>query len=267
MTELQEATVPVARDVDDNLHLIARDPAEMGIAQQKLSQWFAAKAEILARDADEVSQSQEIANKNGWPVAKTLARQAQLLRRRVDFYTKCKAAVDAGYCIVPNFDVDVFAIRTNRARPTSGYSTNRASTERARESEGPAAGEGALVSSFPISVPSHTEPRTNSWGDPIKDSSGKVEREQVFRASEWNDEIDFPISVARPEIMTETARAMALEIFDEFGVQEGTKRQARTGPVKGDPIVVARMIDPRGSQFNRRFVTFLIAWYVNTKDL
>lgn len=257
----------VAPDVTGDLHLIARNPDEMRTAQRQLSTWFEAKAAICEKDAAELEQSRDIAKQNGWKTEATLNRHAGLMRRRVDFYRKCMAAVDAGYCIVPNFDVDVFAIRTNR-NPKYRESTNSNVAEQPHESEGPPAGAGFLVSPSPTSeFTGRREPKTNYKGEPIKDEKGIVQTEPIWGTGEWVDEIDFPISVARPEIMSETARAIALEIFDELGVQEGTQRRGRSGAAKGDPLIVGRIIDPRSTTYNRRWVTFLLAWYVNTKDL
>lgn len=260
-------TIPATPDVADNVHLVARNPEEMRVAQASLVQWFEAKASILEHDAAELEQSRDLAKQHGWSTEETLKRHARLARRRVDFYRRCKAAVEAGFCIVPNFDVDLFAIRTAR-RPRRVQSANIFRVREGQGSEGPAASQGMLVSPNPTAELAGTRDRTNSRGEPIRDAAGATEREDVWRSDDWTEEIDFPISVARPQIMSETARAMALEIFDEFGVQEGTQRRhTRSGPVKGDPIVVARIIDPRSTTYSRRFVTFLVAWYVNTQDL
>lgn len=263
----QPASIPVAADVSQNLHLIARNPDEMRRAQQSLAAWFDAKARLCEQDALELEEARDIAASKAWKTEATLKRHASLMRKRVEFYRKCQAAVEAGYCIVPNFDVDVFAIRTNR-NPKYRESTNSSVAEQSQESEGPPAGVGFLVSPSPGSeFTGRREPRTNYKGEPIKDEKGVVQTEPIWGTGEWVDEIDFPISVARPEIMTEAARAIALEIFDEFGVQEGTQRRGRSGVAKGDPLVVGRIIDPRSTTYNRRWVTFLLAWYVNTADL
>lgn len=256
----QPASVPVAADVTNNLHLIARNPDEMRQAQQSLAAWFDAKARMCERDAMELEDARDIAASKAWKTEAVLKRHAALMRKRVDFYRKCQAAVEAGYCIVPNFDVDVFAIRTCR-NPKRNSSDSKRTAGQQQQSEGPPAGAGDLVNPRPEVYETGREiQRTNYKGEPVKDSQGNQIYDPVFAAFDWSEEIDFPISVARPEIMSETARAMALQIFDEFGVQDGPSR-------KGDPLVVGRIIDPRSTTYNRRWVTFLLAWYVNTADL
>lgn len=259
-----ELTTAVAPDVSENLHLVARTPDEMRIAQGQLAQWFENKKTILMRDAVELEESRDIAKRNGWKTEATLAKHARLARRRIEFYDKCQQAVASGYAIVPNFDVDLFAIRTARSSPRPNESTSRWNTEAEQGSEGPPAGVGELVAAKPLAEAVRRQPQTNYKGEPIKDDQGKVKTQPVFRATEFDEEIDFPIAVARPEIMTATQAAMALEIFDEFGVQAGATQQSR---MRGDPLVVGRIIDPRSTTYNRKWVTFLIAWYVNTADL
>lgn len=81
--------------------------------------------------------------------------------------------------------------------------------------------------------------------------------------AEWR-EVDFPITMAKPEIMQATTRAMALKIFDQFGILPAEAN--RTGPrPKGDPLVVAQIIDPRPTSDRR--VTFMIAWHLDTRVL
>jgi hypothetical protein len=49
---------------------------------------------------------------------------------------------------------------------------------------------------------------------------------------------------------------MALRVFDEMGTV--TNQSGR------DPIVVGRLLDPRG---NRRCTTFFVAWWLDTATL
>jgi hypothetical protein len=80
-----------------------------------------------------------------------------------------------------------------------------------------------------------------------------------YFAKEWQD-IDFPFTTAKPQILSATARAMADKVFDEIGVLPGKRKRE-------DPIVVGRIIDPRSDRYTKRFVTFLIAWFLETKTL
>jgi hypothetical protein len=59
--------------------------------------------------------------------------------------------------------------------------------------------------------------------------------------------------------MSATAEAIALKIFDEIGSLPKRRR-------KGDPIVVGRICGGFGDA-DRKVITFLIAWYVDTREL
>jgi len=138
---------------------------------------------------------------------------------------------------VPNMPVDVFAIRTSKHHPWA---------DKPQSSESPDVGEGRYVDSEPT-VHRQVEE---------KDSSGNVlSRSHTFATG--FEEVDFPISVARPLVMSATVEAMALKCFDEIGVLP-----ARRG--KGDPIVLG-IVKEKGRDGRR--ISFLIAWYVDTRDL
>lgn len=242
---------PVAKDIAEDVHLVALNPAEMNASQQSLSTWFYNKAEILKRDAEELELTVATAKQTGFKSPGAIERQAKLTRRRVEFYEKCKAAVDAGYCLVPNFPVQAFVIRTTRKTPDK-MEGSRSWDSRDQKSNSPALGIGEHKDASPVQ---------SSYEYEDVDHQGKDVTKQAFYASDFQDEIDFPISVARPEIMTATAEAMALKCFDEIGVLP--KRTI----VRRDPIVVGIIRDPRTAKYNERFLTFLIAWTVDTKDL
>src|SRR3546814_433863 len=104
MTE--QITVP-------ELRLIARDPAELHQSQQKLIAWCSAKLDEASKHVDELITNLMIANRNGWKTS-VLATAVRREKQRVTFYDKIMAALNAGFYIIPNFDADVFAVRTDR---------------------------------------------------------------------------------------------------------------------------------------------------------
>jgi hypothetical protein len=77
--------------------------------------------------------------------------------------------------------------------------------------------------------------------------------------------VDFPVALATPAVLDATQAAMAKNIFDEIGGLPG--RRSR----KGDPIVVGRILRPTAAPITswqlRPAVTFLIAWWVDTRQL
>lgn len=243
-------TTTVVADVTNDLHLIARNAEEMKAAQAAMTGWFASKLEIAERDHTDLCEALQVAIKEGFVTA-PLKRQVTNARKRAEFYAKCREASAAGYAIVPNMPADIFAIRTNRAFPTRQSSDYRRSSFDER-SEGPPLGDGEWKDS-------ETLVRQSSWQETGKDGTA-ITRHRYY-ADEFPDEIEFPISVARPQIMSATAEAMALKCFDELAVLPG-----RRG--KGDPLVLGYIRKP-GSHLwdNNGRLTFLIAWYVDTRAL
>jgi hypothetical protein len=246
----EPATEPVA-DVADDLHLIARSPAEMATAQKSLAVWCDAKIAILQKDADELGQGAEIARKHKWR-AGVLEKHHVVAVKRIEFYEKVKAAVEAGYCVIPNFPVEVFAIRTCLAKPRPKKDRNIFDNKR-QSSESPPLGEGEHQDPLPIIHERRLPDKLDSAGNP------KVVHEYFARAFE--EEIDFPLSVARPEIMSATVEAMALRCFDELGVLPGRKAK------RGDPLVVGIIRDHSKRYYDDQSVSFLIAWYVDTRAI
>lgn len=241
-------TISVLGDVVTDLQLVAKNAEEMKLAQQSMAHWFAAKQKITERDADELQQNFEIAKRNGWKTD-TLKRHARLAQKRVEFYEKCKLASEAGYCIMPNLPAEVFAIRTKKRLPKRDKSSWEGGIDDVR-SESPAAGEGAYVDASPFMD-------TRQVRDGMDKETGELKYRTEYFASSFDDEIEFPISVAKPEIMNETSRAMALEVFDEIAVLPG-----RRG--RGDPLVLGVIRHPDRTTWEDRRVTFLLAWYVDT---
>ena len=224
--------------------LVARSPGEMITAQQSLIAWaerkFAAEQEL----ANEAQEQLDIATKNKWQTRGWRSR-VNLSVAKIRFYQKIKLALEAGYYIVPPFDIDVFAIRTKRSSP-SGSSTWRHD----RHLQTPqllAAGEGRYVSDMPtVLVDEQT----------ITKPDGKKEIEVQSWAEDFR-EVDFPFKLAKPAILSATAEALALRIFDTIGVMPG--RRAR------DPIICGQILPP-----HKRFgdpVTFFVAWWLDTKTL
>jgi len=174
-------------------------------------------------------------------VVATLNRTA----KRILYYEKIKAAVEAGYLIVPNFPIDVFAVRVQRHRQPKVTASYPESSKFDTKPELLPAGEGRYVDDrlFTRDL-SHTELR-----------EGKERRVGVYVSSDY-DTVDFPVVAVKPAILQATQRAMALNIFDQMGsVQNESGR---------DPIVVGQLLDPRG---NGRRVTFFVAWWLDTASL
>ncbi len=145
-----------------------------------------------------------------------------------------------GYYIVPNFPIQMFAIKTNRRRVH--VRSNSVNSDHQQQCVILSIGKGDYKNPFPL-----VERRYAKYnGDEKIESS-------MSQASDWDD-IDFPITMAKPKIMEATTRAMALKIFDQIGVMPVTRNE--------DPVIIGQII--RKSGYMTKTVSFMIAWHLNT---
>lgn len=236
-----------------DINVTATTPDEMQESQSRLVSWCKRKVELCAIEAAELQENLEIAIKNKWKTS-TLRRHASKAAKRVVYYQKILAALEAGYCIVPNFPVDLFAIRTKKKKPTQcwHFGTYEASQWHFMQKAGLLpAGEGRYVSNDPLV-------KSTSYQETKPDGRKVTQYEE--RATDFDD-VEFPIQMAKPKIMEATSRAMALKIFDQFGLfAQGT----------GDPIITGEIVHPENTfkaPAHMRKITFMVAWHVNTLDL
>ncbi len=250
--EPEKHEVIVIEPPHEELQLIAETPGEMAIAQQKMKTWCSDKITAMKAEAAELTEEVRLATEHKWKTS-VLKRHESLALKRVDFYEKIQVAVESGYCIVPNFPVQTFAIRTRKRIPSKKEGTWEYDS-RLQSSESPPLGEGEYKDSVPLLDWKHVS-------DGIDEKTGKTKWKKIWYADSFEEQIEFPISVAKPQIMTATQRAMLLKCFDDIGVLPDRVK------VSQDPLVIGRIKDPRSSKFNQKYVSFLIAWYVDTSVL
>jgi predicted transcriptional regulator len=234
---------------EDSVHLIARNPNEMALARTNMEQWLRHKIAACEREENELFAALEKAMSAGWD-ADTLKRHSALAEKRTRFYRKALIAVEAGYTLVPNFPIDVFAMRVKRSSPprhdeVSNYSTPRAHVP---EPSSLPAGEGRYVSGETV---------RGRKGDYIETKDGKEIKKYFFTTTDYS-EVEFPIAAAQAEVMTATQEAMALKVFDAIGICPPQR--------KGDPLIIGQIMMP-GPRWNRRTVSFLIAWHLDLRTL
>src|SRR3990167_1438431 len=136
----------------NELMLIAKSPSEMEEAQKNLLNWVSEKIIVMSADLRDAKQNLALAKENKWRTVGWYARVVKA-HDQVGFYEKIKAAVQAGYYIVPPFPVNLIAIRTDRETPVryqAEYKHNLNSTQTA---ESLPVGEGKYVGPLPDAVP------------------------------------------------------------------------------------------------------------------
>lgn len=248
-----------------DLTVFAKNRSQMMESQNQLIDWAATKLNEELANLVDVTANLEQAKQGKWKLS-GWQNQKRIAQKKVDFYQKIAAALEAGYVIVPDFPIDIFAVRTNRAYPIERYATNQSqygdTADRTQRSEVLPISEGRYVDSEPV-----------VHQNLLTDGENKTFYKRW--AAEYKD-IDFPIKAVKPAILDETSKALALKIFDEIGCNPGRKgwNPTRQAMSRGaDPMVIGRVIFRRSNdslQYARgetKSVSFLIAWWLKTSDI
>lgn len=238
-TSIAVAAVPTT----SNLELTAMQPDEIAQAQISLIDWAKHKISELEAEAVELGEAHKRMVTVKWK-PDAIKRMWDKCLKRVEFYKKMISALEHGFIIIPNFPVKVFAIRTDRKKPLKLLSTNSWDSWE-QKPEGLSEGEGEYQNPFPQQFERET-------------STPDKPNLTTYWAEHWK-ELEFPITMGKPRIIEAVNRAMALKLFDDFGIMPERKKE--------DPIIVARLKDPRGSKYNPRWITFMVAWHLDTRDL
>lgn len=257
-----------------NLSLSAETPEALAHSQKSLIDWCVGKLEreraLVAEAEDDVrAEKKEVARlkefvteaiKGKWrskPMIELQSTAEARVKRaekrvvkaqgRVEFYEKFKVALEAGYYVVPNFPVNLIAIRTDVERPRRKSSTTTYAVSSRQQVFKEYAKE------LPAGQGSYQNPVLGTCSYP-GNKDGNVQYYNNWSTG-W-DEMEFPVTMARLEILQAAKRAMALKIFDEVGALPTENLRC------GDPVLVGRLcLD------GRRRVTFMIAWHLDTRTL
>jgi len=232
--------------------IVASSPEQMEKATATMLAWCDKRIEVIRADIADLEANYEIAKKAKWKATPWKTRANRELRK-ITFYEKVKAALNAGYHLIPNFPADVFAIRTSKKEPDPNTDKRTGSWPQAQSgvqiTNSPQIGDGTYV------APQATDEK---WREENKKTDGKVEVERYAQAIEFDDPT-FPFTMVKAEILSDTQKAMTLKIFDEIAVVPPRQR-------RGDPIVVGRVVY-RDSAYHTKTVSFLISWFLDLRQL
>jgi hypothetical protein len=240
MTEIVKADIPAPAD---DVVVLARNPEEMAMAQQGLVSWAQSRVQAETRELEVAEENLTHAKSmkvrtDGWK------RQVAMSRKRVTYYTKILSALEEGFCIIPNFPIQVIASRTSKESPKK-QTVSRAWEIDTVKYESLPQGEGRYV-----------DPRPKTRQVVRQDGDKEITRTVT---TDFQEDIDFPFKKVRPQVLTDMDRAMKLKIFDEIGVLPDVSRR------KGDPMVVGQIKYRDG--YNETVVSFLVTWWIDTRDL
>ena len=240
----------------ENRHLVALTPAELPAVQAELADWCLQKMRGLGQEYRELSANLAVAKRNRWSRG-GLITAVRNTKNRIQYYRKIRTAVQAGYLIVPNFPIEVMAVRVNReAKPQRiGRFDSDVNTA---EPEVLPVGVGRYVNE--ITFTHSTKVREQQNGKDVV-----VDRRE---SGDYNDEVDFPVIGVKPIIMEATERAMSLKLFDRIGIANHSGSTSSYAQRRADPIVIGQIVEPKyKGKWNEKVVSFFVAWWLNTDAL
>lgn len=260
-TEIVVSPPQTELEIIPQFHAVAVNGTEMVAAKAGIQAWLERKLQSIEDEIVSLQAVHDSAVKHKWK-SSTFKGQLQREKQKQLYYGKLFAACNAGFVIVPNMPVDVFAIRVKRDDPKwqygegkSNYSYSYAAPSVPDEVEQRlSVGEGRYESPLVKFAEDRSKQKETKDGK-------EIEVYHVEQYCEGFGEIEFPLAVAHPLVMDATARAMAMKIFDRIGVVPQTARRG----YRGDPIVLGQITLKEG--YSTRTASFLIAWYLNPETL
>jgi hypothetical protein len=224
--------------------IIATTPAALADANHRIGLWLEEKLASAKHELMLANQTFNALQKAG---VRTQPAQTQIrhANRRIAFYEKVRAAVQAGYYIIPPFDCQVFALRVKAGNPRTDRDKSNWSNEGQNLKALPI-GEGQYVNPTPVrrAVDSETE-----------EKDGKSREITIYQNIAWEG-VEFPIKALKPELIESTFKAMQLKIFDALGIHPQYRAP--------DPIIIGQI---RHYKSFHRPVTFFVAWWLDERDL
>ena len=233
------------------VHVVARNTEEMKAAQGRIHGWLTNKLQYIAAEITELSQALERATHAKWNKS-ALKRALNTQLSQQVFYQKCLSAVSAGYAIVPDFPVDVFAIRVERSEPTPYHFHNGWSYPNLPDQEPDILPEG--IGEY-VSEQAESRVFKREHTDDKGNKSNKYHRATTGEFSP----VAFPMQVARVGLMDQAAEAMALKVFDSIGICPPRREK------KADPMIIGRIT--LKERHREHHLNFLLGWCLNMEEL
>ena len=234
-----------------NLVVLARDPDEMVKAQDGLIIWAKEKLKLEEKEEEEAKTNLDFAKKahlrsGGW------RRQVAICHTRVIYYQKLLAALEEGYCIVPEFPIDIIAVRTDKVSPPSKV---------IHGSKWSVSVPVVRARSLPVGEGDYVSPETvnEEWETKETNSKGEETTHRTAQALDFQPP-DLPIRLVKPTILADLSKALKSKIFDEIGILPASRHARR-----GDPMIIGRIIRRQGLQTTS--LSFLITWWIDTRSL
>ena len=208
-------------------------------AEKKIAQ---CRSELAEAEENLAESVQLKIRTSGWKTQVTRAKE------RVVYYEKALEALKEGYCIVPDFPVQLISVRTSKNNPPSKVYSGGTWMIPDLKSERLPVGEGENLS---------PDVYAESWKTDVKDASGNVTRTITHSCATEVREVDFPFKTVKPQILSELSKALKMKLFDEIGILPATP--------KGDPMIIGKIHCKQGAR--TQTMSFLVTWWIDTRDL
>lgn len=223
--------------------LAALSAGEMPAVQKQLGDWLTRKMAALTTDISMFEENIRIAEQGNM---KTGAWKSVLARTRrlFNYYEKLKIAVREGYVIIPDLQATTIAVRVDKAKPGGAETNSLWRAQTALPQAHLPAGAGRYVDD---------ENHVDHWTVTKKNHAGNDYQADRYAATDFDEEIDFPMLVVKPIVLEATQKAMALSVFDRIGV---------VGARRKDPLVIGEILGPNGKK-----QVFFIAWWLDPETL
>lgn len=230
--------------------IVATNPTELADAQHRMIADVDAKLKLAIAEAHEAKDMS-----NNMLAARLSPSQAKAIHKRATercgYLARVKAALEAGYCMMPDMPGTVIAVRSARTTPSPSakrWMTWSSNIPDERATANLETGEGEYIS-----------PRQQLEEEkfPVKNHKGEMEDKTHYRALSLRAPDGIDRRFMRPRVVKQLTAAMEHRIFDEIVCVSpaNTRRTSR------DPIVLGRVVS------GRTVSAFLIAWFVDTAEL
>lgn len=253
MTEIATAVEATTAKAHERSQLIiASSPHELVAGHRTLIEETEHRRTVAIDDAQQAKAMVEQCK-----AAKIGTRAAQRIHdratERVHFLSKVVSALKQGFCMVPDMAGDLFAIRigeNRRPAPQELRSDWNYQGPRDHSPDRLDEGDGKYVS---------PAPQMRRWMESKTGTDNKPKAVYCSSPVKFRDPDGLDRRFVRPEVVSRTAAAMRLRLFDEIVCVRGTGGNV---PRRGrDPIVLGRIVGQQGS------AAFLIAWFVDPEEL
>ena len=223
--------------------LIGQTPAEMQQAQQSMLAWARQRQRTAEYRVKALTKNIDAAKAAGLKVRPMQAQRRREVKR-LYAYEKIADAINAGYYLVPNFPIDLFAVRKGAAKPKTGRTTRyQDAGEFSQQPDQLRLGEGRYVNVLPFITS-------------ITDHSGDEPKKMWYPIS-FDEQISPPAAIVSAGLLPQLVKAMKRKVFDAIGM---------VGPIRQrDPMLVGQIII-HNNGYSRREMTFLIAWWMQMED-